>query len=137
VYGNPNSLLQGEYSFSLHGQQGSGCGAVGYRGVLTFDGNGGIADGSLTLNCAGVVTEANVSGVYAVGADGAGSISLSGLVTGDLADTFTLAIAVANGGKRVLLNVTVHDRADCTEFCHFFKRTDLKETATGEAMTQH
>jgi hypothetical protein len=91
---NNNALLSGQYSFLMNGFDADG--AVTIAGTLTADGAGNIAAGAEVSNRnSGVVTGASVSGCYAVGSDGRGTLELTstfGPNNSSLTADYTLAL---------------------------------------------
>jgi hypothetical protein len=68
-----------------------------YTGVMTFDGNGGLAmSGTMSEN--GVVSSLSGSGTYTVNADGTGTLGVSG--------TFSASFVIVSGGNEVLFSRT-------------------------------
>jgi hypothetical protein len=124
-----NDLLQGTYSFVLHGTYSGNPYAA--SGVLTFDGAGNITDGSATF----VVDTFVVSGdlldlqpnTYVVQSDGTGTLRVHFPVTSGFG--LKCALAVADHGRMLYLN-TIGLRAGIT-----FEDI-VGPTATGEASQQ-
>lgn len=73
---NPNSLLRGSYVFFFRGFDTQG--VVQTSGQLTLDGSGTITGGTEDMNrVSGVTIGAALSGTYAVGTDGRGTLTLT------------------------------------------------------------
>jgi hypothetical protein len=91
---NNNGLFNGQYSFQFNGFDAEG--PVMMAGTLTADGAGNIAAGAEVSNRnSGVVTGASVSGCYAIGSDGRGTLELTstfGPNNSSLTADYTLAL---------------------------------------------
>ena len=91
---NNNGLLNGQYSFQFNGFDADG--AVMMAGTLTADGAGNIAAGAEVSNRnSGIVKGASLSGCYAIGSDGRGTLELTstfGPNNSSLTADYTLAL---------------------------------------------
>ena len=80
---NSNSLLKGNYTFLFNGFDKNG--PVSIAGTITADGNGNVTgseDSSRTTASSpfpGVVTGVSLTGTYAIGTDGRGTLQLTGV----------------------------------------------------------
>jgi hypothetical protein len=79
---NPNSLISGSYAFLFNGfdtdPQTKVVGSVAIAGTLTADGNGNITTGEEDSNrLSGIVNGITLSGTYAMGTDGRGTLTLT------------------------------------------------------------
>jgi len=94
--GPNNSTLQGAYIFSFSGFEGNNY--LVAVGTINFDGNGKITSGSQTRTEQGGFEHTfSLSGTYAVGSDGTGTISMQ--FFGSSIDTWS--IAVLNSGQKL------------------------------------
>ena len=126
---NKNHLLQGSYSFVVHGVYLDEPYAA--SGVLTFDGSGKITDGSATFVLDSMVFPADLlvdqPNTYVVHLDGSGTLRVFFAAT--IGFGLKFAIAITDNGRRVYLNATGL-RAPLTS-------EDIPgPTATGEASQQ-
>lgn len=132
---NQNKLLNGSYSLVLHGFAAPNLSAVptepfGCSGFVQFDGSGNITALSLVVNQAGVVaTSVGGGGTYSVAADGTGTMKLT-FVMGPGIQSFEFAIAVAQNGDHIFLNLTSDERLEGGIGAFF------RATVTGEAERQ-
>jgi hypothetical protein len=70
---NSNALLDGEYAFLFTGFDADG--SVAIAGTATFDGKGNISSGKVDSNrVSGIVAGAALTGTYAIGTDGRGTM---------------------------------------------------------------
>jgi hypothetical protein len=119
---NNNSLISGAYSFLFKGFDADGLMTMG--GSLSTDGNGKITGGGLDMNrVSGVVgsvngtgfTRATLSGTYAMGNDGRGTMEL--IATNSLTVSLTMDFDLAldsNGNVRFFENNSTTTNTDCS-----------------------
>lgn len=93
-----NALLVGQYSFLLNGFDADG--AVMIAGTLTADGAGKVTGGAEESNRnSGVVTGASLSGCYAIGSDGRGTLELTSRFGQNAPLTSDYSLAIASDGS--------------------------------------
>jgi hypothetical protein len=101
---NPNSLLKGSYVFFFSGFDTQG--VVLTAGQFTADGSGNISSGTEDMNrVSGVTLSATLSGTYAIGTDGRGTLTLiaTNAVNQKLTSMYQLVLD-SSGNARIVEN---------------------------------